>query len=105
LVETKKAALSGMRGKVTVTTLKFVDEKYYLNAFSKTYKLLLVREENINDPDLDCIEAGLYLDIDYGVRKEHDVIFMIGKVRKKDAYWKVLNPLYDNPVNRVRKKI
>lgn len=76
LVETKTVAHDGIRGKLTVTTLMFVDEKYYLNAFTKTYKLLLLREANINDHDLDRIEAGLYLDIDYGVRDAyqfHDI--------------------------------
>ena len=105
LVETKKEAQDGIRGKLTVTTLKFVDEKYYLKVFSKTYKLLLMRVANIKNNDLDWIEAGLYLDIDYGVRKEHEVIFIISKVGKKDTYWNVLNSLYDNPVNSVRKKI
>ena len=105
LVETKKEAQDGIRGKLTVATLKFADEKYYLKVFSKTYKLLLMRVANIKNNDLDWIEAGLYLDIDYGVRKEHEVIFIISKVRKKDAYWNVLNSLYDNPVNSVRKKI
>jgi len=105
LAETKTVDQNGIRGKLTVTTLKFVDEKYYLKVFSKTYKLLLVREANINNHDLDWIDAGLYLDIDYGVRKEHEVIFIMSKVRKNDTYWNVLNSLYDNPVNRVRKKI
>ncbi len=105
LVDTKKEVQEGIRGKLTVTTLKFVDEKYYLEVFSKTYKLLLMREANIDNHDLDWIEAGLYLDIDYGVRKEHEVIFIRSKVRNKDPYWNVLNSLYDNPVNRVRKKI
>lgn len=105
LVETKKEAQDGIRGKLTVATLKFVDEKYYLKVFSKTYKLLLMRVANIKNNDLDWIEAGLYLDIDYGVRKEHEVIFIVSKVGKKDTYWNVLNSLYDNPVNCVRKKI
>jgi len=105
LVDTKKEVQEGIRGELTVATLKFADEKYYLKVFSKTYKLLLMRVANIKNNDLDWIEAGLYLDIDYGVRKEHEVIFIISKVRKKDAYWNVLNSLYDNPVNSVRKKI
>jgi hypothetical protein len=105
LVETKKLAQNGIQGKLTVTTLKFVDEQYYLNTFSKTYKLQLSREANINNNDLDSIEAGLYMVADYGVREEHEVIFNTGKVRKKDTYWNVLNSLFDNPVNSVRKKI
>lgn len=88
-----------------MTTLKFVDEQYYLDTFSKTYKLLLSRETNINNNDLDSIEAGLYMVVDYGVREEHEVIFNTGKVRKIDTYWNVLNSLFDNPVNSVRKKI
>jgi hypothetical protein len=104
LVETRKDFEDGMRGKQTVTTLKFVDEKYYLNAFSKTYILLLRRVANIDNNDLDWVEAGLYLDIDYAVRKEHEVIFHTRKVRKNDPSWNVLNSLYDNPVNSVRKK-
>ena len=105
LVETGKVIQDGMQGKQTVTTLNFVDQKYYLKAFSKTYKLQLTRVANIDNNDLDWIEAGLYLDVDYGVRKEHDVIFATSKVRKNDTYWKVLNSLYDNPVNSARKKI
>jgi hypothetical protein len=105
LVETKKLVQNGMQGKLTVTTLKFVDEQYYLNTFSKTYKLLLSREANINNDDLDSIEAGLYMVADYGVREEHEVIFYTGKVRKKDTCWNVLNSLFDNPVNSMRKKI
>jgi hypothetical protein len=105
LVDNRKVVQDGMRGKQTVTTLMFVDQKYYLRAFSKTYKLLLTREANIDNHDLDWIEAGLYLDVDYGVRKEHEVIFITSKVGKKDAYWNVLNSLYDNPVNSARKKI
>jgi hypothetical protein len=105
LVESKKLAHNGIQGKLTVTTLKFVDEQYYLKTFSKTYKLLLSREANINNNDLDSIQAGLYMVADYGVREEHEVIFDTGKVRKKDAYWNVLNSFFDNPVNSVRKKI
>lgn len=105
LVESKKLAQNGIQGKLTVTTLKFVDEQYYLKTFSKTYKLLLSREANINNNDLDSIEAGLYLVIDYGVREEHEVIFSTGKIRKNDPYWNALNSLYDNPVHSVRKKI
>jgi len=105
LAETKTVAQNGIRGKLTVTTLKFVDEKYYLKVFSKTYKLLLMREANINNHDLDWIVAGLYLDIDYGVREEHEVIFIISKVSRNDAYWNALSSIYDNPVNRVRRKI
>jgi hypothetical protein len=105
LVENKKIVQDGMRGKQTVTTLKFVDQKYYLNAFSKTYKLLLTREANIDNNDLDWIEAGLYLDADYGVRNEHEVIFATSRVKKNDIYWKVLSSLYDNPVNSARKKL
>jgi len=105
LVESKKMAQSGMQGKLTLTTLKFVDEQDYLKTFSKTYKLLLTREANINNNDLDSIVAGLYMVADYGVREEHEVIFYTGKVRKKDAYWNVLNSLFDNPVNSVRRKI
>jgi hypothetical protein len=104
LVETRKVFEDGIRGKQTVTTLKFVDEKYYLNAFSKTYNLLLTRVANIDNNDLDWVEAGLYLDIDYAVRKEHEVIFSTSKVRRYDTSWNVLNSLYDNPVNSVRKK-
>jgi hypothetical protein len=105
LVETRKVVQDGVRGKQTETTLQFVDQKYYLKAFSKTYKLLLTRVANIDNNDLDWIEAGLYLDVDYGVRKEHEVIFATSKVRKNDTYWNVLNSLYDNPVNSARKKI
>ena len=103
LAESKKVIQNGMKGKQTVTTLKFVDEKDYLNAISKTYKLLLMREANVNS-DLDWIEAGLYLVIDYGVREEHEVIYSTGKVRKNDTSWNALNSLYDNPVNRLRIK-
>jgi len=85
--------------------LKFVDEKYYLNAFSKTYKLLLMREENIHNNDLDRIDAVLYLDTDYGVRKVHEIIYGTSNVRKNEPYWNVLNSLYDNPVNSVKKNI
>jgi hypothetical protein len=105
LVETEKMAQNGIRGKQTVSTLKFVEEKSYLKAFSKTYKLLLIREANIDNSDLDSIEAILYLVIDYGLREEHEIIFNTSRVRRNNTYWNVLNSLYDNPVNSVRKKI
>ena len=104
LADNNKVTRNRMGGKLTVSTLKFVDEKYYLNAFSKTYKLLLMREENIHSNDLDRIDAVLYLDTDYGVRKEHEIIYSTSNVRKNEPYWNVLNSLYDNPVNSVRKK-
>ena len=105
LVESKKLTQNGIQGKLTVTTLKFVDEQYYLNTFSKTYKLLLTREANINNNDRDSIEAGLYIVTDYGVREEHEVIFNTRKVRKNDTYWNVLNSFFDNPANSVENKI
>jgi hypothetical protein len=105
LGESKISAQNGIQGKLTVATLKFVDERYYLKTFSKTYKLVLSREAYINNHDLDSIEAGLYMVADYGVREEHEVIFNTGKVRKKDAYWNALNSFFDNPVHSVRKKI
>jgi uncharacterized protein YxeA len=105
LAETEKVVSRGVQGKLALTTLKFVDEKYYLNAFSKTYKLLITREAGIDNVDHEWINAGLYLDIDYGVRKEHEVIFFLRRVVKKDTYWNVLSSLYDKPIHSVRKKI
>jgi len=105
LVETKKVVSSGQQGKLALTTLKFVDEKYYLNAFSKTYKLVITWEAGVDHPDHEWIDAGLYLDIDYGVRTDHEVILILSRVGKKDTYWSVLSSLYENPVHRFRKKI
>ncbi len=105
LVETKKIISNGKRGKVALTTLKFADEKFYLNTFSKTFKLLITQEAGINGQDNDWIDAGLYLDIDYGVRTDHEIIFSLRKVRRNDAHWNVLSRLYDDPVHCVRKKI
>jgi hypothetical protein len=105
LADNNKVTRNRMGGKLTVSTLKFVDEKYYLNTFSKTYKLLLMREENIHNNDLDRIDAVLYLDTDYGVRKVHEIIYGTSNVRKNEPYWNVLNSLYDNPVNSVKKNI
>jgi hypothetical protein len=105
LAETEKVVSNGAQGKLALTTLKFVDEKYYLNAFSKTYKLLITREAGIDNVDHEWINAGLYLDIDYGMRKEHEIIFLLSRVGKNDIYWNVLSSLYDKPIHSVRKKI
>ncbi len=105
LVETKRDILNRAKGKVALTTVKFVDEKYYLNAFSKTYKLLITKQAGIDIQDHDWIDAGLYLAIDYGVRTDHAIIFVLRRVGKHDASWNVLSSLLDNPVHCVRKKI
>ncbi len=105
LAETVKVVSKGAQGKLALTTLKFVDEKYYLNVFSKTYKLLIIREAGIDNVDHEWINVGLYLDIDYGMRKDHEIIFLLRQVGKNDVYWNVLSALYDKPIHSVRKKI
>jgi hypothetical protein len=104
LVETKKVAQNGVRGLQTLTTLEFVDEKYYLQIFTKTYRLQIRREAYADTQDTDWIEAALFLAVDYGARKEHEVIYSTRKIMKNDAYWNVLASLFDNPVNSIKKK-
>ncbi len=105
LVETKKVVSNAAQGRLVLTTLKFVDEKHYMNAFSKTYKLSVTREAGLDNRDHEWINASLYLDIDYGVRTEHEIIFLLSRVGKNDTHWTALSSLYENPVGRVRKKI
>ncbi|MGZ6210451.1 MAG: hypothetical protein ACXWL9_09930 [Syntrophales bacterium] len=103
LVENKKFVVDRTRGKLTVTTLEFVEEKYYLDLFTKTYRLQVRREAYVDNNEPEWIEAALFLAVDYGSRKEHDVIFST-RIMKDDPHWKGLASLYDNPVNSVRKK-
>lgn len=105
LVETTKIISNEKPGKIVLTTLKFVDEKQYLNTFSKTYKLLITRETGIDNKEHDLIDAGLYMDIDYGIRIDHEIIYTLRRVGKNEAYWNVLSPFHDTPVHYMRKKI
>jgi hypothetical protein len=105
LAETTKIISNGKMGKIGLTTLKFVDEKHYLNTFSKTYKLLITRETGIDDREHDWIDAGLYMDVDYGIRTDHEIIFNLRRVGKNDVHWNVLSSFHDNPVHHIRKKI
>ena len=104
LAEWKQEAAKGTRANRTETTLKFVDETYYLHPFSKTYKLVLIRKTGMDDAD-DWIDAGLFLTIDYGVFDRQEVIYWLSRVSKSDSYWNALYSLYDHPVHSVRKKI
>jgi len=103
MAEWKKEAPAGKPTGRVIATLTFVDEKYYLNAFSKTYRLLLIRNTGIDDND--WIDAGLLLTVDYGVFKDTEVIYWLNGVTKNDSYWKGLYSFYDHPVHSVRKKI
>jgi hypothetical protein len=103
LVENKKVVVDRTRGKLTVTTLEFVEEKYYLEIFTKTYRLQVRRETYVDNNEPEWIEAALFMAVDYGARKEHDVIFST-RIMKDDPHWNGLASLYDNPVNSVRKK-
>jgi hypothetical protein len=104
LVETKKVAQNGVRGLQTVTTKEFVYEKYYLEIFKKTYKLYVKREAYVDHLDPDRIEAALFLAVEYGTRKELEVIYSTRKIMKDDDDLKVLASLFDNPVNSLKKK-
>jgi len=105
LVETKKVVQNGDLGLRTLTSLEFVDEKYYLEIFTKTYRLQIRREAYVDNQDSDWIEAALFLAVDYGTRKEHEVIYSTRRIMKNDADWNVLASLFDNPVNSMKKKI
>ncbi len=104
LAESKKEA-KRTRGNQVITTLKFVEEKYYQAAFSKTYKLVLTRNAGIDDSDEDWIDAGLYLSIDYGMFVDNEVVYLLDRATRRDSYWNGLNSLYDHPVNSVHRKI
>jgi hypothetical protein len=104
LAETKKVAQSGVQGLQTMTTLEFVDEKVYLEIFTKTYRLHIRRQAYVDNHDTDWIEAALFLAVDYGTRKEHEVIYSTRRIMKNDADWNILVSLFDNPVHRLKKK-
>lgn len=105
LAESSKAAVKGTRAHQTLTTMKFVDEKSYLDVIKKTYKLVLTRTASTDGADDDWIDAGLYVTIDYGVMDDNDVIFSLSRVTRRDSYWTVLYSLFDNPVHSIRRKI
>jgi hypothetical protein len=93
------------RARVDEATLEFAEEKYILNFFKKIYKLNLKRKQYPGKSELDQIEASLLLTIDYRAQKDFTTIFGEKKVLRDEKNWEAMNSLFDNPANKVKKKI